>query len=78
MIQLFIGSKEGIIKDIESHTAQVLPVKAVATDSLGRALPMSILTIQKILETVKETVFSREKKGMQKRNSKPNLPGANP
>ena len=53
-ITLFTGRKESIIKDIESHTAQVLPVKAVATDSLGRALSMSIPTIQKALGIVKE------------------------
>lgn len=50
------GKKNDILKNIGTHTAQVLSDKAAA-NSLGRAVPMSIQTIQKLLGIVKNPDF---------------------
>ena len=50
------GKKNDILKNIGTHTAQVLSDKAAA-NSLGRAVPMSTQTIQKLLGIVKNPGF---------------------
>lgn len=52
------GKTESIIKDIETHTAQMLSEKSAAS-SLGRAVSMSIPNIQEALGIVKKNTYKQ-------------------